>query len=88
MVRVGGLQYTVNPTAKMGSRITDLRLKGKPLDPNKKYRVAGWASVQEGVSGTPIWEVVAEYLRSVKVVKNLKVNRPTIVGLGKNPGLA
>ncbi|MCL6554899.1 MAG: thiosulfohydrolase SoxB [Burkholderiales bacterium] len=88
MVRVGGLQYTVNPTAKMGSRITDLRLKGKPLDPNKKYLVAGWASVQEGVSGTPIWEVVAEYLRSVKVVKNLKVNRPTIVGLGKNPGLA
>jgi sulfur-oxidizing protein SoxB len=88
MVRVGGLQYTVNPTAKMGSRITDLRLKGKPLDPNKKYLVAGWASVQEGVSGTPVWEVVAEYLRSVKVVKNLKVNRPTIVGLGKNPGLA
>ena len=88
MVRVGGLQYSVNPTAKMGRRISHLRLRGKPLDPNKKYLVAGWASVQEGVTGTPIWEVVAEYLRSVKVVKNLKVNRPTIVGLGKNPGLA
>ncbi len=88
MVRVGGLQYSVNPTAKMGSRISNMMLRGKPLDPNKKYLVAGWASVQEGVTGTPIWDVVAEYLRSVKVVKKVKLNRPTIVGLGKNPGLA
>lgn len=88
MVRVGGLQYSVNPNAKMGSRISDMRLKGKPLDPNKKYLVAGWASVQEGVTGTPIWDVVAEYLRSVKVIKKVKLNRPTIIGLGKNPGLA
>ncbi|MEO1766232.1 thiosulfohydrolase SoxB [Thiobacter aerophilum] len=88
MVRVGGLQYTVNPNAKMGSRISNMMLKGKPLDPNKKYLVAGWASVQEGVTGTPIWDVVAEYLRSVKVIKKVKLNRPTIVGVGKNPGLA
>lgn len=88
MVRVGGLQYTVNPNAKMGSRISNMRLKGKPLDPNKKYLVAGWASVQEGVTGTPIWDVVAEYLRSVKVIKKVNLNRPTVVGLGKNPGLA
>lgn len=88
MVRVGGLEYTVNPNAKMGSRISNMRLKGKPLDPNKKYLVAGWASVQEGVTGTPIWDVVAEYLRSVKVIKKVNLNRPTVVGLGKNPGLA
>ncbi len=88
MVRVGGLEYTCNPAAKMGSRISNMMLRGKPLDPNKKYLVAGWASVQEGVTGTPIWDVVAEYLRSVKVIKKVKLNTPKITGLGKNPGLA
>jgi sulfur-oxidizing protein SoxB len=88
MVRVGGLQYTVNPNGKMGGRISNMVLRGKPLDPNKRYLVAGWASVQEGVTGTPIWDVVAEYLRSVKVVKKVKLNTPKITGLGKNPGLA
>ena len=88
MVRVGGLQYTVNPNGKIGARISNMILKGKALDPNKKYLVAGWASVQEGVTGTPIWDVVAEYLKSVKVVKKVKLNTPKITGLGKNPGLA
>jgi sulfur-oxidizing protein SoxB len=88
MVRVGGLQYTVNPNGKVGGRISNMTLKGKPVDPNKKYLVAGWASVQEGVTGTPIWDVVGEYLRSVKVIKKVKLNTPKIAGLGKNPGLA
>ena len=88
MVRVGGLQYTVKPNGKIGTRISNMVLKGKALDPNKKYMVAGWASVQEGVTGTPIWDVVAEYLKSVKVVKKVKLNTPKIEGLGKNPGLA
>lgn len=88
MVRVGGLHYTCNPNAKMGGRISNMILNGKAIDPNKKYLVAGWASVQEGTTGTPVWDVVAEYLRSVKVIKKVKLNTPTITGLGKNPGLA
>ena len=32
MVRVGGLTYTCAPNAQMGSRISDLRLDGKPID--------------------------------------------------------
>jgi sulfur-oxidizing protein SoxB len=63
-------------------------LKGKPLDPNKKYLVAGWAAVQEGVTGTPIWDVVAEYLRAKKTIKGVKLNQPKIVGMEGNPGLA
>jgi sulfur-oxidizing protein SoxB len=88
MVRVGGLHYTCNPNGKVGNRISNMVLRGKPLDPNKKYRVAGWASVQEGVTGTPIWDVVAEYLRSVKVIKKVDLNVPKLTGLGKNPGMA
>lgn len=88
MVRVGGIQYTVNPNARIGNRISNMMLNGKPVSPTKTYKVAGWASVGENVTGTPIWEVVAEYLRDIKTIKPVKLNLPKIVGLGKNPGLA
>ena len=88
MVRVGGIQYTVNPNAKIGNRISSMMLNGKPISPTKTYKVAGWASVGEGVTGTPIWEVVAEYLRDIKTLKPVKLNLPTVVGLGKNSGMA
>ncbi len=88
MVRVGGLQYTCSPNEKAGQRISNMMLRGKLVDPNKKYLVAGWASVQENVTGTPIWDVVAEYLRNVKVIKKVKLNQPTLIGVGKNQGNA
>ncbi|MHB1233779.1 MAG: thiosulfohydrolase SoxB [Burkholderiales bacterium] len=88
MVRVGGLQYTCDPNQKIGKRISNMVLRGKALDPHKKYKVAGWASVQEGVTGTPIWDVVGEYLRHAKVIKKVKLNQPALVGMNKNPGLA
>ena len=47
MVRVGGLSYTCDPLAAMGQRITDMRLKGQPIDAGKTYKVAGWAPVAE-----------------------------------------
>jgi len=88
MVRVGGIEYTVNPTAGIGHRISDMMLNGKPVDPNKTYKVAGWAPVAEGATGTPIWDVVAEYLRSKKVIKGVKLNQPKIVGVpADNPGV-
>ncbi|MDH3286669.1 MAG: thiosulfohydrolase SoxB [Betaproteobacteria bacterium] len=88
MVRIGGLTYTCAPTAKMGNRVQDMRLGGKPIDPGKKYKVAGWAPVAEGASGEPIWEVVSRYLRAKKIVRPVKLNQPKIVGVERNPGLA
>jgi sulfur-oxidizing protein SoxB len=88
MVRVGGLQYTVSPTAPMGQRIQNMTLKDKPVEASKTYKVAGWASVQEGVQGEPIWDVVAGYLRNQKVIKNTQVNVPRITGMDGNPGIA
>lgn len=88
MVRVGGLTYACAPNEKMGRRIQDMRLKGEPLDPNKKYKVAGWAPVMEGASGEPIWEVVARWLREKKTVTPRKLNSPRLIGVAGNPGLA
>jgi sulfur-oxidizing protein SoxB len=31
---------------------------GEPIDPDQNYVVAGWASVNEGTEGPPIWDVV------------------------------
>lgn len=87
MVRVGGIQYTIDPNKTIGKRITNMMLNGKPVDANKKYKVAGWAPVGEGVTGAPIWDVVAEYLRDQKVIKPVKLNQPKVVGMGNNPGM-
>lgn len=88
MVRVGGLQYTCSPKAPMGQRINNMMLKGKPIEANKKYKVAGWASVQEGVQGMPIWDVVGGYLRDKKVIKPVNINTPKLVGMGGDPGIS
>jgi len=88
MVRIGGLTYTCTPGEKMGSRISDMRLKGKPIGASKTYKVGGWAPVAEGASGEPIWDVVETYLRQRKVIGRPMVNRPVLVGVDGNPGIA
>ncbi len=88
MVRVGGLQYTCNPNAKIGKRISNMMLNGKPMDAHKTYKVAGWAPVGEGVQGEPVWDVVATYLRDKKVIKPVKLNEPGLIGMKGNPGMA
>lgn len=87
MVRVGGLKYSIDPTQKIGKRITDMELNGKPLDAKKNYRLAGWASMEKR-EGTPIWDVVSEYIRAQDAVRIKDLNIPKIKGLGSNPGLA
>jgi S-sulfosulfanyl-L-cysteine sulfohydrolase len=88
MVRVGGLKYAIDPGADIGKRISDMELDGKPLDPNKEYAVAGWASVQEQPEGVPVWDVVTEYLRAKKTISHIALNEPKLINVGDNPGLA
>jgi len=88
MVRVGGMTYACNPTAEMGQRISDMRLAGKPIEATRKYKVAGWAPVAEGVSGEPIWDVVIKYLRDKKTVAPIEPNVPHLIGVGGNLGIA
>jgi len=88
MVRIGGLDYTIDPQAKLGSRITNVMDdEGTKIDPNKKYKVAGWAQVAEVGKGRLMWDVAADYLRKQKHLDLTKVNSPTIKGVKKNPGI-
>ncbi len=88
MVRVGGMTYACDPNGRMGGRISDMRLNGKAMEADKKYKVAGWAPVAEGAKGEPIWELVAGYMRSKKVIRPVKLNLPKIKGMESNPGIA
>ena len=91
MVRVGGMQYTIDPVQTAGKRITDMRLNGKAIEANKTYKVAGWAPVSEearNTGGEPIWDVIERHLKDVKVVKAVKLNEPIIKGVSNNPGMA
>lgn len=87
MVRVGAISYTCDLRQGFGKRINNMMLKGKPIDPGKKYKVAGWAPVTEGATGEPIWDVVASYLRDKKVITPRKLNLPKLLGVTGNDGI-
>ncbi|MBL8289115.1 MAG: thiosulfohydrolase SoxB [Rubrivivax sp.] len=93
MVRIGGLEVTLDPLEKMGARISDMRLAGRPLEAGKTYKVAGWAPVAEEAAragNKPVWEVVETWLKSRPGgrVKPRVINAPRLVGMQGNPGLA
>ncbi|MDO8704003.1 MAG: thiosulfohydrolase SoxB [Sulfuricaulis sp.] len=88
MVRVGGLRYTLDLTQRHGKRIQAVVVKDKPLDPRKKYKVAGWASVQPIEPGKPVWDVVAEYLHAKKSIQIARPYAPRVKNAAGNPGYA
>lgn len=73
MVRVGGLGFTVNVDAQIGSRISDLTVlkTGEPLEPARDYVVAGWASVNQNTEGPPAWDLLAAHLREKQVIASV-----------------
>ncbi len=70
MVRVGGMSFSLHVDAAMGHRIQSMvhLASGRPIEADKSYVTAGWASVIEGTQGPPIWDVVGAYLTGRKVV--------------------
>ncbi|MCA3245720.1 MAG: thiosulfohydrolase SoxB [Azospirillum sp.] len=91
MVRVGGLAYACDPTARMGARIQDMRLAGRPIEAGKRYKVAGWAPVAaeaRDAGGEPIWDLVSRHLRAKRTIAPPALNLPRLIGMDGNPGLA
>ena len=93
MVRVGGLTYAFDPLAGVGQRVSDMRLKGKLIEADKTYKVAGWAPVAEDAAkaGNPmVWDLVEKWLkaRGGKVAPR-QLNMPKLTGGAlPNPGYA
>jgi sulfur-oxidizing protein SoxB len=88
MVRLAGMDYTCDPTEVIGKRISEMRLNnGHLLEASKKYKVAGWATVNSQSTGAPIWDVVADYLRDLQHVSLNKINTPIIKNMENNKGI-
>jgi sulfur-oxidizing protein SoxB len=70
MVRVGGMGFMVSVDADFGRRISNMHLlrTGDPIEADRDYVVAGWASTGEDTQGPPIWEVVGAHLKARRVV--------------------
>ena len=70
MVRTGGLAYSIDVAKPIGQRISQMTLinTGQALEASKEYTVAGWASVNEGTEGPPIWDVVSRHIESRKII--------------------
>ena len=63
-------------TLPAASNAVTTKKSGAPIDPQKDYTVAGWASVNEGTQGPPVWELVERYVAaetSVRVTPNSSV---------------
>lgn len=93
MVRIGGMDYTIEPSKPLGQRITQTYLdNGKAIDFEKTYKVAGWASVNKAPNGRLMWDVVRDYILNNKSDDNLlhlpKINHPKLIGVNDNPGIA
>jgi sulfur-oxidizing protein SoxB len=88
MVRLGGLDYSIDPSAAAGERIADMQLDdGSRIEASKQYKVAGWATVGSVSSGPPIWDVVADYLRRSDTARITKLNTPKLKNVAGNPGI-
>jgi S-sulfosulfanyl-L-cysteine sulfohydrolase len=82
MVRTGGLGFTIDPAQAIGKRISGMTMlkSGAPLDAAKEYTVAGWASINEGTGGPPIWDVVSSYVSKQKTVDFKPAGSVKVVG--------
>ena len=93
MVRVGGMDYTIDPSKPLYERITNARLdNGHLIEADQKYKVAGWAQVNRTPEGRLMWDVVHDYIINNKgkdnVLKLDKINHPELVNVTANPGIA
>jgi len=83
MVRVGGMGYTCSPKENIGSRISNMSLlkSGKPIDPARKYVVAGWASVNEATKGPAIYDLMEKHISAKKLIDMPKNESVKIIGM-------
>ena len=83
MVRVGGMSYTIDPSQKIGYRISNMYHHGSGdlIEYGKKYVVGGWASVNPDTKGPPVYEIVSDYISKEKTVSFEPKDTVKILGI-------
>jgi sulfur-oxidizing protein SoxB len=82
MVRAGNVAYRIDVNKPQGSRISDMTLisTGERIEASKNYVVSGWASVNQGTKGPPVYDVVSRYIERKKVVDIQRNRHVKVVG--------
>jgi len=75
MSRLGGITYDITIAAKAGSRITNLKIGGKPFEPERTYVISSWGgNLQKAGENLqedkirPVYDVTRDYIKRQKVV--------------------
>ena len=71
MSRLTGVEYAIEVNGKTGKRIKDLKINGKPLDPDRNYVVSAWGGNLQNAGEKlreekiePVYDVVKRYVKS------------------------
>ena len=78
MVRVGGLEYSIEPSAKMGGRISDMRLNGKLIDADKQKKNELQARLREEQD---ISKLLSEMLANKPAILLVRDNENVVLNL-------
>ena len=77
MVRLGGLDCSIEPDAGAGTRIADMQLDdGTRIEASQSCKGAGWSTLGSQSTGAPMGEVVANYLPRSDSACITKLNAP------------
>ncbi len=84
MVRTGGLGYAIDVSKPIGQRISEMTLLASEemIDAKKSYVVSGWASVNEGTEGPPVYDLLSDYISDKETVRVQENHRIRISGAG------
>ncbi len=73
MSRTLGLDYDIKISAPTGKRLSNIKVNGKDLDPNRSYVVASWGgnlyrAGKNAKKFRPVYDITIDYIKRVKVV--------------------
>ncbi len=75
MSRLGGASYDIAVTNKTGTRISNLKIGGKPIELEKIYIVSSWGGNLQNAGSNlqkdkirPVYDIVRDYIKRKKVV--------------------
>ncbi len=75
MSRLGGVTYDMTVAAKPGQRITNLKIGGKPFDPERTYIISSWGGNLQNAGENlqeekirAVYDVTRDYIKRQKVV--------------------